>query len=303
MKKTALEIILSYIPQRLSCGFDKLPQDIKDRLSEVRVRSGRPLSVVLPGKVYYISDSGEAVTDGTAVYERIPSKDDMAEILRRLCRYSVHSFERELMQGFFTIEGGIRVGVSGVRNDASSPIKYAGGFNFRLSREIKGVSEDIYRSILADSMKSILICGAPDSGKTTVLRDLCRLCGNAQKVTVIDERNEISASVDGIPSFDIGIQTDILEGISRIEGIITAVRTLSPHIIVCDEISASEDVNAIMTGAGSGVRFIATVHAGSYDDLFRKKWLSPLLSDVFEYAVILRGESFPGKIAEIRRLK
>ncbi len=304
MKKTAYELILAYLPDRLKFKMSDVPIHITDRLCEVRIRAGRPVSLVLCDCVYYVSASGQISKKGQDSEMLITSKGDTAEILRRLCRYSIHSFERELMQGFFTIENGIRVGVSGVRNDTCSPIKYAGGFNFRISREIFGCAEDIYNKLFSSDMSSILICGSPNSGKTTVLRDLCRICGNKYKSTLIDERSEISASVDGMPSFDIGLQTDILEGISRFDGIISAIRTLSPHIIFCDEISTSDDVRAILSGHGCGVKFVSTVHAEKLDDLYKKHDIAPLLEkSVFDYAVFLEGESLPGKVREIRGLK
>ena len=121
---------------------------------------------------------------------------------------------------------------------------------------------------------------------------------------MIDERSEISASVDGMPSFDIGLQTDILEGMSRFDGIISAIRTLSPHIIFCDEISTSDDVRAILSGHGCGVKFVSTTHAQSFEDLYKRHEIAPLLEKcVFDYAVFLYGESLPGKVGEIRGLK
>lgn len=304
MKETGYEIILSYLPDRLRINMADVPIHIRDRLNEVRIRAGRPVSLVLSDCVYFVSMNGHVFSDGHKSDLLITSKEEVQEILKRLCRFSVHSFERELKQGFFTIENGIRVGVCGVRTDICSPIKYASGFNFRISREIKGCADSVYNSLFISNFCSILICGSPNSGKTTLLRDLCRLCGNKYKTTLIDERSEISASVEGISSFDIGLQTDILEGISRFDGIISAIRTLSPHIIFCDEISTSEDVIAIMSGHGCGVEFVSTVHAESFDDFNKRHDIAPLLEKhVFDYAVFLYGDSLPGKVREIRRLK
>lgn len=148
--------------------------------------------------------------------------------------------------------------------------------------------------------RSILICGGVNSGKTTILRDLCRLSGNCFKVTLIDERNEISATSGGIPENDVGVLTDILINCNRSHGVISAVRTLSPDMIFCDEISTSDDVVAILQAHGCGVKFSATVHAENYENLLKRQTIKVLLENkVFEYAVFLENV---GKVREIRRL-
>ncbi|MDE5556128.1 MAG: stage III sporulation protein AA, partial [Ruminococcus sp.] len=126
------------------------------------------------------------------------------------------------------------------------------------------------------------------------------ICGNNFKVSLIDERNEISSVSGGIPENDVGVLTDVLVGCRRADGIISAVRTLSPDMIFCDEISTSEDSEAILRAFGCGVRFTATVHAENYENLIRRYAIRPLLENgVFEYAVFLEGM---GKIREIRRI-
>ncbi|MDE7363678.1 MAG: Flp pilus assembly complex ATPase component TadA, partial [Ruminococcus sp.] len=148
----------------------------------------------------------------------------------------------------------------------------------------------------------VLICGNVNSGKTTVLRDLCRLIGNQRKVTLVDERNEISYFHNGTVCNDVGTLTNILVGCKRADGIISAVRTLSPDYIFCDEISTYEDAEAIMCGIGCGVRFCATVHAENYADLLKRPVAEKIMG-VFRYAVFLKGSANPGEIAEIRRIE
>jgi stage III sporulation protein AA len=174
--------------------------------------------------------------------------------------------------------------------------------NFRISRQIIGCAEEIFNKTLSSDPKNVLICGGVNSGKTTLLRDLCRISGDVYKCVLIDERNELSASVSGIPMNNIGIQTDVLEGCCRSGGIITAVRNLSPDIIFCDEISDRSDADAILNGYGCGVNFVSTIHAASFDELMKREIASELIKkDVFKYAVLLDKKN-PGKIREIRRL-
>ena len=73
----------------------------------------------------------------------------------------------------------------------------------------------------------------------------------------------IAASVGGYPQNDVGFCTDILNGISKKEGISMAVRTLSPHLIFCDEIGRESEVAPIVSAMASGVMMAATAHGRS----------------------------------------
>lgn len=298
------EIVCGYLPLRLKSALLYVPANCRSAVSEIRIRCHKPIALHFNECSKYLCADG-TLTDNPHDNNICAEKSELNDIFNALCRFSIHSSHRELSQGFFTIENGIRVGISGSISQSSEKIfKYVSGFNFRVSREILGCSEQIYQRIFSSGLRSVLVCGGVNTGKTTILRDLCRVCGNRYKVTLIDERNEISAAVDGVSTNDVGVQTDIIEGSSRAEGIISAIRTLSPHIIFCDELSSHDDAAAILAGFGCGVKFVASVHAENFEDLSRRVFLKEILSGgVLDYAVFLEGSSAPGKIREIRRLK
>lgn len=293
------DIVSSYMVRHVKEAMQRVSPEERKNLSEVRLRSGQALSFVYPGRNVFLCQDGR-LSDSPGNNSVILSHEDIRNTVAALSRYSVHSHSRELTQGYFVIENGIRVGVSGVFSETVPPVlRDFSGLNFRLSRQIPGCAAEIFR-LMFRSGGSVLICGGVNSGKTTVLRDLCRLCSQHWKAALIDERGEIAFNGNGI---DIGPMTDVLTGCTRSTGINMAVRTLSPDIIFCDEITASEDSAAIMSAYGCGARFAATIHAASYDDLLRRTVSSELLSaGVFSHAVMLAGSSFPGKISEIRRL-
>ena len=56
-----------------------------------------------------------------------------------------------------------------------------------------------------------------------------------------------------------------------------AVRTLSPHLIFCDEIGRESEVAPIVSAMASGVMMAATAHGRSFDDLCRKPAIARLL--------------------------
>ena len=56
-----------------------------------------------------------------------------------------------------------------------------------------------------------------------------------------------------------------------------ALRTMSPDILVCDEIGNQEDLCAIEAAVHSGVAVLATIHAADRSDLIGKPCFSKLL--------------------------
>lgn len=303
MSYSSYETICSYMPSRIKAEMQKVAPAITSGANEIRIRANRPIVLVYGNRLRFLNAGylSDICKPGSCV---VATTDDINYIVKSLCRFSVHSCEKELSQGYFTIDNGIRVGLAGTMSSSDNKtLKYVSSLNFRISREVIGCADNIFSTVFSADLKSVLICGEVNSGKTTLLRDLCRLCGSRYKTVLIDERSEISAPVFGAASYQIGIHTDVLEGCKRSDGIISAVRTLSPQIIFCDEISSNEDAEAILHGFGSGVRFAASVHADSLDSLGKRPMLSGLIATgVFDYAVQLEGESFPGKVKEIRRI-
>lgn len=221
----------------------------------------------------------------------ICNQDDIEYSFRAVCDDSIHSYARELKEGFITIPGGHRVGLCGtaVNNDKGlKTIKNISGMNFRIARQITGCSDHIYKQLFSQKPCSVLISGAPLSGKTTILRDLCRNLARDYRVSVIDERSEIAAVYNGEPQNDVGSKSDIFDGYSKRSGIETAIRVMSPEVIVCDEIGSCDDVKALYASMNSGVKIVASVHAGSPEELLTRKRIMKLVkSGMFEYIVFL----------------
>ena len=297
-ERTSLEVICSYLPERISHSLARLT-DLSG-LTEVRLRTSRPAAVVFGDSCKFITSDGSLTLSPANTACIIVSPEEISRTVDAICRYSRHSFEKELAEGCFVIENGIRVGAAGRRNSSSGGIiRDISSLNVRFAREVIGCADDIYRNC---GCKGLLIAGRVNSGKTTILRDLCRLSGNSCKTVLIDERNEISATTGGIPGNDIGVQTDVLIGYERSDGIIAAVRTLSPEVIFCDEIAAQPDVDAILSALGSGVQFTATIHAGSFDELLSRRIAAELIdAGAFEYLVLL-GEGM-AQVKAVRRLR
>ncbi len=296
-----LKTTLEYLPQSVRSAIRKLPADMQQQTQEIRLRCSRPVGICINGKERFLTEQG-VLTDSSECAIRIGA-EEIARSFQAVCSYSVYSHEREVAEGFVTIRGGCRVGICGTAAlQVNSPmsLRHISGLNFRIAGEHIGSAEQVWQQIGSEPV-GILIAGTVGSGKTTLLRDFCRLAGNRYPTSLIDERGEIAAVLRGTPQHEIGQKTDVLDGYPRSAGILTALRVLTPQYIICDEISTQSDAEAILQASGCGVKFIASCHAGSLEDLYKRIVLRPLIeAGVFRYCVYLEGA---GKVRTIRRLQ
>lgn len=266
--------------------FDKIRiTEAQSNIAEIRLRAAKPCVLVdIFGNMKICSD--------------ILSVEDINECFSEICRYSLHSFQGEIAQGFVTLDGGHRVGICGtvVKNGNDIEfIKNVSGLNIRFAHEVIGCADELYNRLFAVEPCSLLLGGKPLSGKTTVLRDLARKLGSRHRVTIIDSRNEIAACVGGVPTLDVGLNTDVLCGCGKAEGIMIALRSMSPEYIICDETAHDEDV--IEEALFCGVKVIASVHTSNLEDMKKRYRASTLLNN-FDYMAVL-GKC--GKIVEVHR--
>lgn len=291
--------LLCYFAGKAGSAVGRLSDAQLEDIQEIRLRIDRPAAVCTEGKILYITENGQLTYNPVSAVT--VSEQDMRRTFEAVCQYSVHSFQREISQGFITVKGGHRVGFCGTpvtRNGTVENIKNINSINFRIAREVKGCSEKLFESCFSGGLCSLLVAGIPSSGKTTILRDLARLLGERFKVSVMDERGEIAAVWNGIPQNDIGINTDVFDGYSKTEGISAAVRVMSPQIIVCDEIGSEEDLSALRGAASCGVYAVASVHAADMSDLQRRFPKGGLES--FDRIAFLSGMGKVSSIVETR---
>ena len=230
---------------------------------EIRLRVGQPLEIL------YADEKEKEIGLLTEAH--------MREVLNYLSGYSVYALEEELRQGYFTLEGGHRIGVSGrasyEKHGTSSSMKLLScisGLNIRLAHEKKGCASVLIPWLYCgENVYHTFFFAPPGVGKTTYLRDCIRLLskGNhlraGKKVGVVDERSEIAACYRGIPQNDLGPRTDVLDNCPKEHGIHMLLRSMSPQIIAVDELGLPEDFAAVADCARCGVSILGTIHAGS----------------------------------------
>lgn len=262
-------------------------------LEEVRFRVDRPVYL------YHSGWSVPLLIDGVALST---SAVELDRIVGVLVDHSLYARVNELRQGFVTLPGGHRVGIVGRAVSHHGQVETIGrisGINLRVARAVVGPGEVLTEHLTSLTGRgSWLLASPPRAGKTTILRDMVRFLGNqGWRVVVVDERSEIAGyGGAGVPGFDLGLHTDVLDAWPKSEGIEVAVRTLGPDIIAVDELGDASDFDAIAAARYAGVRVLATVHATNPDDL-SMTWHKSL--GMFDALVYLTAHPNPGTVSRI----
>lgn len=270
-------------------------------LREIRLRANRPVMLYYGNRTSFLSkDGGETDKREKAIYA---NQNDIAELVGFFCRSSVYLYQEEIKEGFITLCGGHRVGISGKAVTDGSKIINIGffsGVNIRIAREFIHSADGCIKHIYKDgNIYNSIIISPPGAGKTTVLRDIARQLSARFKVVIVDERSEIAACSCGVPQFDVGEQTDVLDAFPKPEGIIHALRSLSPDVIITDEIGTAEDVTAVEELLKGGCKIITSMHGYSIETAIKKK---RELMEKFEIAVLLGVKNGAAEVEQCLKL-
>lgn len=281
-----------------------------DELQEIRLRINCPLIINYRNREYFVSENGTLVTDPSLGL--LITKNEIKETMEYISNYSLYAFEEEIRQGFITISGGHRIGISGktiIQGNHIKGMKHISYINIRLAHQVKGCADKVMPYLINEKTRGIyhtLIISPPKCGKTTLLRDIIRQISNGSyrfdgmNVGVVDERSEIGACYMGVPQNELGIRTDILDCCPKAKGMMMLIRSMSPQVIAVDEIGSKEDLEAINHVINCGCKLIATVHGSSLEDVKSKPILGELLQNrVFERYIVLSNIKKVGQIDEI----
>lgn len=281
------EEVFRIFPQKLLKEITVYLDDSK--LQEIRLKEGK----------YIILYLGER----EIVNNYKVTRADIKFILQRISNYSLFAFEDEIKQGFITMKGGHRIGLAGecvMDGDNVRTIKNITSLNIRLCRQIIGCSKKVVPYIVEDGdVKNTLIISPPKCGKTTLLRDIVRDISQnyRKKVVVIDERSEIAACYEGVPQMTLGIRTDVLDNCIKSKGMIMAIRSLSPEVVICDELGTDNDIEALIMAYNSGVKIITSIHGYGIEDLENRRIFKNILdNNILERIIVLSNREGAGTI-------
>lgn len=330
------EEILRFLPEEMADGFRHAEIDW-ELAEEIRIRTGKPLLFYMDSKEYFLERDGTLVSTQNWKKESLLSvkkkirKEDTAnaffcmgkegqikEILDKMSGYSMYAYEDELRQGYFTLEGGHRVGIAGktvVEGSKVKTMKYFSCLNIRIAHEKKNCGRKVLGKIIENGkICNTLIVSPPGCGKTTLLRDLIRLISDGfyyetmgrreyfpgMTVGVADERSEIGAAVRGVPTADLGIRTDLMDGCPKHTGIFLLLRSMAPKVIAVDEIGSEKDFEAIRQAINSGCTILATAHGNNRMELEQKEIFAAFMREhFFERYIILSGRQGKGTVEDI----
>ncbi|KHD85979.1 stage III sporulation protein AA [Heyndrickxia ginsengihumi] len=293
-----MEDVLECLPRTMAEKITELPEQIKSEIEEIRIRVDRPLEVMAGGNPVFL--------------RYIPTEHDAEHLMNRLAHFSFYTLEEELKKGYITIEGGHRVGIAGkviLENGQVKAIRHFSSFNIRIAREKIGIAQQFTSVLYKKRWLSTMIIGAPQTGKTTFLRDIARIISTGvpernippYKVGIVDERSEIAGCVHGIPQLHFGPRVDVLDACPKAEGMMMLIRSMSPDVLIVDEIGREEDAQAILEAVNAGISLIMTTHGDSIEDIKKRPILKNILDQqTFQLFIELIRKEKPGIVAKIR---
>ena len=245
-------------------------------VNELRFRADKPIVFCVSGKNYFLTENGVSSNLNNALYA---SKIAIEDIIFRASECSIYSVNEQIKRGFIVTDSGIRIGIGGNVVEENGQIKTMTNFsscNMRFPHNVKNCSLCAYPYIVHDEkIENTLIISPPNAGKTTFLKDFVSQLSERKlsyNVLLLDERGELDNNVDSNFFDKIAFSTKKV-------GFENGIRSLSPDLIVTDEIGQEEDIDAIIYAITSGISVLATTHADSMETFLKKPLFQKVIKE------------------------
>ena len=122
-------------------------------IEEIRLRTDKP--IILKFNKY------------EKILEKNVTQEEILKIIQCICDNSIYAYQNQICDGFITVKGGHRVGITGscvIENNKVTNINYISSLNFRVAKEIIGASNKILKFVLDlenNSIYTTLIVSPP----------------------------------------------------------------------------------------------------------------------------------------------
>ncbi len=269
---------LTFLPTEIYSAIIKTDLE---KLYEIRLRVGFPISIIINNIKYFLAKYGLS----TSVSDAIICVDEHIDfIIKTVCEHSVYAYNDKICNGYITTKDGIRIGLAGecvFDKDKIVTIKNFSSINIRVPHEILGCANEIFDKITCgNNIYNSLIISPPFCGKTTILKDIARILNERYEYSIllIDERGEFAKIK--------GRNIDVISYSDKEYAFNFGVRAMSPSIVITDELATLNDWNCVKSVANSGVKIIASIHAGSMQDVLEKRHF---IKNIFNRFVVLKS--------------
>ena len=102
------------------------------------------------------------------------------------------------------------------------------------------------------------------------------------------KEEKLQQCITGIPQNDIGARTDVLDGVPKALGMTMLIRSMSPKVIVADEIGNQKEIEAIEYAVCCGIKGIFTAHGSNIEDIKLNPAINKLIENCcFERIIFL----------------
>lgn len=269
----------------LQRAMEQLSPRRKNTIVEIRFRIGSQVKGVYPWGEELLTENGSPIS----VTEKL-----LQELLDRATGFSPYALRLEETGLYLPLEGGWRMGLCGeavVQGGKLQGLRHITSLVIRMARQCRGAAEKTAEQLTKyGKVQSALIVSPPGHGKTTFLRDLIRCVSErGYRVSVVDERRELAAAVNGVPQMDLGPSTDVLTGCPKAQAMELLIRVMNPQVLAVDELSGPQELRMAKEAASCGIALFATAHADSIATLRQRPGFRQFLdSGVIDWGIVLR---------------